>query len=141
MNHEVLRINITNEQSALRIDRRRIRAAVRAILDDHGFTSAIIGIAIVDDEAISRLHGQYLQNPDPTDVLSFLLESADAYLEGEVAVSAETALATARRLGAQADEELLRYVIHGMLHLVGYDDRAPKERAAIRRQERFYLKK
>jgi probable rRNA maturation factor len=137
----VLRINITNEQSILRIDRRRIRSAVRAILKDNGVHSAVVGIAVIDDEAISCLHRQYLQNPDPTDVLSFQLESADAHLEGEVVVSSETALATARRMGLQADEELLLYVIHGTLHLVGYDDRAPKERAAMRRQERFYLKK
>ena len=56
-------------------------------------------------------------------------------------VSAETAIGNAPRYGCTPEDELLRYVIHGTLHLVGHDDATPRKRAAMRRQERKYLRK
>ena len=73
-------------------------------------------------------------------MLSFVLERSEQSLEGEVVVSAETALACAARYKSTPEDELLRYVIHGTLHLVGYDDATPRQRAAMRRKERKYLR-
>ena len=66
----------------------------------------------------------------PTDVLSFVLEDDDGHLEGEVIISADTAAAAAAELGWPPAAEQLLYVIHGMLHLVGYRDKTPDEAAA-----------
>jgi probable rRNA maturation factor len=71
--------------------------------------------------------------------LSFLLERDGNHLEGEVIVSADTALRTATQLNWPAEHELLLYVIHGTLHLVGYDDLQPELHKQMREQERFYL--
>ena len=92
-------------------------------------------MAVVDDATIARLNEQFLQHEGPTDVLSFVLEQAEGGLEGEVVVSAETALRTAPGFGWSAGEELLLYVIHGMLHLAGYDDATPAEKGVMRRRE------
>ena len=86
-------------------------------------------MAVVDDPTIRRLHREYLGEDSPTDVMSFVLERADDYLEGEVVVSAETACAAAPEYGWPAADELLLYVIHGTLHLVGYDDTTPRMRS------------
>ena len=94
---------------------------------------------MVDDATIARLHGEFLGDPEPTDVLSFVLERSPQALEGEVVVSADTAGANAIRYHCTAEEELLLYVIHGMLHLVGHDDATPRKRARMRRREREYL--
>ena len=59
----------------------------------------------------------------PTDVLSFVLDDDDGHLEGEVIISADTAAAAAAEVGWPAAAEQLLYVIHGMLHLVGYRDK------------------
>jgi probable rRNA maturation factor len=132
-------ITITNRRQEIPIDRRRVRQAVRRIFQDARIAEARISIAIVDDPTIAKLHQRFLDDPEPTDVLSFVLEQSPQVLEGEIVVSADTAKATAPRYGCSADEELLRYVIHGVLHLVGYDDTTPKKRAVMRKMESKYL--
>jgi probable rRNA maturation factor len=137
----LITITITNRQKTLRIDRKRIRGAVHAVVQDAGIAEAQIGVAIVDDAAIAKLHDEFLGDPEPTDVLSFVLERSERSLEGEVVVSADTARAFAPRYGCTAEEELLLYVIHGTLHLVGYDDTTPRKRAVMRKREQKYLKR
>jgi probable rRNA maturation factor len=135
----LITIAITNRQKTLPIDRRRMRRVVRQILKDAEIAEARISIAIVDDATIAKLHEQFLDDPGPTDVLSFVLEQSPQMLEGEVVASADTAVAYAPTYKCSAEEELLRYVIHGSLHLVGYDDTTPKKRAVMRKMESKYL--
>jgi probable rRNA maturation factor len=136
---ELITIAIVNRQRKLPVDRRRIRRAILALLEDAGVAEAQVNVAVVDDSAIARLHQQFLGDPQPTDVLSFLLERSSNGLEGEVVVSAETAQTCAPRYHCTATDELLRYVIHGTLHLVGYDDATPRKRAAMKKREGKYL--
>jgi len=135
----VIVIHITNRQKTLPVDRRRMRQAVRAIVRDAGISEATISIAIVDDPTIVKLHQQFLDDPEPTDVLSFVLERSEQSLEGEVVASADTARTCAPRYRSTPEEELLLYVIHGTLHLVGYDDTTPRQRAVMRKKEMEYL--
>ncbi len=109
------------------------------ILDEASIGEAEISVAVVDDPTIHQLNRQYLSHDDPTDVLSFVLERSAERLEGEVVVSADTACRTAPRFAWSAADELLLYVIHGTLHLVGHDDRTPDDRAAMRARERACL--
>jgi probable rRNA maturation factor len=132
-------ITILNHQKLLRLDRPRMRRAAKAILGNAGIRDAQISIAIVDDPTIAKLHDQFLNDPTPTDVLSFLLERSERRLEGEVVVSAETAIAAAPKFRQTPEDELLRYVIHGMLHLIGYDDAARQSRNVMRKREEWYL--
>jgi probable rRNA maturation factor len=134
-----IRVAVANRQRGLLVDRRRIRRAVEAVLRDAGIEDAEISVAVVGDKTIARLHDEFLGDPTPTDVLSFVFERLESRLEGEVVVSADTAQAVAPRFAATAEDELLRYVVHGTLHLVGYDDATPSGRAAMRKQERRYL--
>jgi probable rRNA maturation factor len=135
----LIAIHITNRQKRLSVDRVRMRRAIRAILHDAGMVNAEISVAIVDDPAIALLHGQFLNDPDPTDVLSFVLETSPGGLEGEVVASADTAAASAPNFGCTPEDELLTYVIHGVLHLVGYDDVTPKLRKQMGAKEQEYL--
>jgi hypothetical protein len=77
----LITIAITNRQKALRVDRRRMRCAIRAILHDAGIAEARIGVAVVDDPTIAKLHDEFLNDPEPTDVLSFVLEWSPHVLE------------------------------------------------------------
>jgi probable rRNA maturation factor len=133
-------VQIANEQSHLPVDRRLVRRAVRRVLRDAGLRKARISVAVVDDETIARLNWQYLRHRGPADVLSFLLEQDDG-LEGEVIVGAEAALRTAPHYGWPPHDELLLYVIHGMLHLVGHDDGRPALRAKMQERETEVLEK
>jgi probable rRNA maturation factor len=135
----VIEIEITNEQSRLPIDQQRLRAAVEAVMTGQGVTRATISVAVVDDPSIHTLNARYLQHDYPTDVLSFVLDEGDGYVEGEIIVSADTAATSAARFGWTAHDELLLYVIHGALHLTGHDDHEPADIAEMRRQESHYL--
>lgn len=135
----MIEIEISNEQSRLAIDQERLRAAVAAVLVGQSVSRATISVAVVDDPSIHALNARYLQHDYPTDVLSFVLEEGDGYVEGEIIVSADTAASSAARYGWTAMDELLLYVIHGTLHLTGHDDHEPADITEMRRQEAHYL--
>jgi probable rRNA maturation factor len=135
----MLTIEISNQQDAVSFDAARLEQAARAVLSEAGISEAQLSIAIVDDATIHALNRQYLAHDYPTDVLSFVLEQEPGRLEGEVIASAETAARVAAEYAWSADDELLLYIIHGTLHLVGHDDATDQQRATMRAQERRYL--
>jgi probable rRNA maturation factor len=133
-------VQIADRQNAIPLDRRLLRRAVAKVLRRAGVREAQISLAVVDDDAISQLNWRFLRHRGPADVLSFLLDDRDA-LEGEVVVGAETAVRTAADYGWPPHDELLLYVVHGMLHLVGYDDRTTRQRREMKRGETEVLQK
>jgi probable rRNA maturation factor len=135
----MLSIAIENQQSRLRVDKRLLKKAVRSILADAEIESGEISVAVVDDPTIAQIHAEFLDDDSPTDVLSFVLDDLPGRLEGEIVASADTAIAQAPRYRWTAGQELLLYIIHGVLHLVGYDDTTPKARKVMRKRERHYL--
>ncbi len=123
-------VQIANAQKKVRIPQRKVRRLARRLLGKRG-----LSLAFVTDAAIRRLNRRFLGHDRPTDVLAFRLDPGP--LLGEVVVSAETAAREARRRALPAEEELLRYVAHGILHLLDWDDRRPRDRARMwARQER-----
>jgi len=132
-------IHITNQQHTIAVHDDRWQLAVRKILDDEAIQHACVSIAIVDDSTIHALNRQYLEHDYPTDVLSFVLERDADRLEGEIIASADTAAANAEKFGWSPDDELLLCVIHGTLHLLGYDDQTADARVKMRARERHYL--
>lgn len=135
-----LEIELSNRQTRYAVDARRLKSAARRVLAGEDIRAGSLSLAVVDDEAMQRLNRQYLNHDYATDVLSFLLARDGDRLDGEVIVSADTAAAACEKYGWPAADELLLYVIHGTLHLAGYDDHSPTDIAAMRRRERHYLK-
>ena len=145
-------ISLANEQTALPIDEDSLKRAVAAVLTDAEVTAAEISLAIVTDEVIHDLNIRYLEHDYPTDVLSFPLGDDGNVLAGEIVVSADTAATQALQHSQsqpspvkpwqastvkpwQANNELLLYVVHGALHLVGYGDKSPDSAAEMRAAE------
>lgn len=144
-------VEIDDSQKAFKVDHRRLIDVARAVLAAEQCASATISLAIVDNETIHELNVRYLQHDYPTDVLSFLLEceldehalpipknaprGCGKRLEGDVIVSAEMAKASAAKYRWKPHDELTLYVVHGLLHLCGYDDATAKEQASMRRRE------
>ena len=85
------------------------------------------------------LNRRYLNHDYDTDVLSFLLDEANDQLDGEVIVSADTAIRRAGEFEWSANDELVLYLVHGTLHLTGCDDHSEGDRAQMRRLEIKYL--
>lgn len=136
-----LTIEIADEQQAIPIDEARLKRGVRQVLQAAGMESAEISVAIVDDARMHELNRQYLEHDYPTDVLSFVLDfdEEEQSLDGEIIVSADYAAREAVRYGWSTDAELLLYVIHGCLHLVGYDDTTPEGKQKMREAEAMHL--
>jgi len=135
----VIEIELNNRQSAVEVDPKRLVAGVHKVLHGERIARAEISLAVVDDETICRLNRQYLGHDRATDVLGFVFEHAGDRLEGEIVASAETAARTAAQYDWATADELLLYVIHGALHLVGYDDTTDEDLARMRQRERHYL--
>ncbi len=130
-------IEVSNRQSILVIEPDRLAEAVHAVLVGESVDTACVSLAIVDDPTIHALNRRYLRHDYPTDVLSFVLE--DNPLDGEIIVSAETAIRCAAEYDWNATDELTLYLIHGALHLVGYDDQDEDARREMRQLEQHYL--
>lgn len=140
-------VAIANEQDSLDLDCEFLCAVTRAVLQSEQVNAATISIAIVNDKLMHELNRRHLDHDYPTDVLSFLLHSETSpenslkqlRLDGEVIVSADTALREAASRGVPASEEVALYLVHGLLHLCGYDDQNEADRDKMRAREQIIL--
>lgn len=122
-------IHLTNEQSRVKIPAAKVRRLAAQILGKRN-----LSVAFVTNAAIRKINRQFLQHDFATDVISFPLGTD---LVGELVISAEFAVGEAKARRIPVEEELLRYVAHGILHLLGYDDHRPADKARMwKRQER-----
>ena len=124
-----------------RLDRRALRARAERILREVGHARSELSIALVDDDAMASLNEGYRGVARPTDVLAFsLLEGEGARhrgkLLGDVVIGIETAARQAAERHRALRDELLRLLIHGVLHLLGYDHEEDDEARVMRREER-----
>jgi probable rRNA maturation factor len=136
----MIKVSIASPQHHVRVERGHYRNAVRTVLEAEGIKNAEISVAFVDNATIQRLNRQFLNHDEPTDVLSFPLDKPGT-LEGELVIGAEVALVEARSRGHDVQAELTLYVIHGLLHLCGYDDHTARDARETRRRERLYLER
>jgi probable rRNA maturation factor len=129
-------VDVSDTQSHLAVDPAALARLVREALAAEAVNAATISLAIVDNATIHAINRRHLDHDWPTDVITFCLsDDEDDALAGELIVSAEMAAATASEAGIAARDELALYVVHGLLHLCGYDDSTPAESAAMRRRE------
>lgn len=132
-------VDITDRQKILAISKPWLTRLVKRALGAEGIEQAEIGILLVDDRRIAKLHGEWFDDPTPTDVITFDLSAGDG-LSGDIAVSTETARRMAREFGWTPRQEVAYYVVHGLLHLTGYDDHTPADRRGMRSRERAVMK-
>jgi probable rRNA maturation factor len=134
-------IGIANQHPRLRIDRRGIADAIR-ILDTHadrfagGCPAGDLSIVFLTDETLAQLHGAFLDDPTITDVITFEGNPSLGHA-GEICVSVDAARRQtgAQRSPAAFSHEVMLYVVHGWLHLAGYDDLQPAKKRIMRRAE------
>lgn len=111
---------------------RQITAAIlSSIIRD---TPYEIGIYLVSADEITRINETYLNHQGSTDVISFHYPD-DAVLRGELFISTSDAVQHAKTFKTQWESEVVRYVAHGLLHLIGFDDLSPHDRREMKREE------
>jgi probable rRNA maturation factor len=153
-------VTVHNGHPGLRPDRRAATALIHT-LDAHagkflgGCPPGELSLAFLTDAGLARLHADFLADPSVTDVITFASDPAHN-LAGEICVSADAAARQTRpersrrtrpeggrRAAASKNsfsDELTLYIVHGWLHLAGYDDRAPREKRKMRLAEARALK-
>lgn len=127
------KLSVFDHQRSQKVAARWIQKVARLALPDavKGARSADapllslaeIEVSIVTDEEIGRVHADFLGDPEPTDVITFH--------HGEILVSADTATRRGSEHGNDIDRELALYVVHGLLHLAGWNDEDPAEQKAM----------
>lgn len=141
-------ITIANRHPRLRFDRRAVARAVQ-ILDEQFATAAggarktkflsappgELSLVFLTDAALAQLHADFLDDPTTTDVITFEGDTSLG-VAGEICVSADTAAAFAKKHHGDFSTELTLYVVHGWLHLAGYDDLQPAKKRVMRRAEK-----
>ena len=152
------KVFLCNRQKKNAVCLKTLKHHFLAAMDTLEITDSEISLAIVSDKAIAVLHEKWLGISGPTDVLSFNLSSPkhaqssgdgkqqasgngkQQEIHGEIIASAETASREAHVYSWSPEYELLYYLIHGLLHLIGYDDQTPSARISIRRKERAVMR-
>lgn len=131
-----IEVEVASTQRTLAVDPRWVVEVVRGVLTLEGVSRAAISVLLVGDAAIRVINARHLSHDWATDVISFLLsEPGELALAGELIVSAEMAASTAAELGGETIPELALYLVHGLLHLCGYDDHSDDDVRAMRRRE------
>lgn len=137
-----LTVDVAVEGVRAPIGRERIAEIARAALRAERVTDALVSIALVDRREIARLNRVHLDHRGPTDVISFGFTRAsdrDPFI-GDVYIAPEVARDNARQRRVPVREELARLVVHGVLHVLGYDhpEGADREHSPMwRRQEQI----
>jgi probable rRNA maturation factor len=137
----MIRVSVANPYE-YPLEFQRLKDAAGAVFEGEGVKACKVTLAFVDNAHIHRLNKQFLNHDEPTDVLTFPYTDAGAkVLEGEVAIGYEVAKEYAADRGHDANLELVLYVVHGCLHLCGYNDTDDAGAAEMRKKEREYLTK
>ena len=119
-----------------------MREAVGRAIAGEGFAVVALSIVLADHGAVRTLNRDWLGHDDETDVVSFPLDDEAAgrrEVDGEVYVDLDTAAERAPEFGVPFEHEALRYVLHGLLHLMGHDDTTKDQRDGMRTLEERYL--
>lgn len=136
-------LSLFDHQSALPLDLDRLLAAGRAALPEvlkyPGPEAPVleeleeVEISFISDDAIAQVHAEFLDDPEPTDVITFA--------HGEILISTETAIRQAAEHGQAPDRETALYCIHGLLHLNGHEDHSEEGFQTMRRLQSEILDK
>jgi len=139
---------ILNRQRTKKIDARRLRRIVQELLAGLSLESAELGINLVGEREMTLLNETFLRHGGSTDVITFnhgpladCHPSAETRLHGELFVCVDEAIIQARRFRSTWQTEIVRYIVHGVLHLLGHDDRKAAARRRMKRAENRWLRR
>ncbi|MDN3508863.1 MAG: rRNA maturation RNase YbeY [Candidatus Neptunochlamydia sp.] len=136
-----MNVHTINSQSALNIGLKGVERLVKSFLKWKKVRCHEVMIHFIDKEEITQLHKEYFQDPTPTDCISFSIDSPNETSHGysvlgEVFVCPEVAIEYVHENRGNPYCETTLYIIHGLLHLLGYDDQDDKSRSIMRAQEK-----
>lgn len=138
------RICLFNRQKDLLLSLSEVEQAISFLMDALNISTGEVIFHFVSDWKLRQIHKRFFNNPSSTDCITFPIDPpGDRHnpcpILGEAFVCPKTALAYAKKHEIDPHEELYRYIIHCLLHLIGYDDIAPQDRRKMKRKEKSCL--
>lgn len=135
---------VANEQQDVELDELRIVSLARFVAEEEGIDpQAELSVLLVDRGSMAGLKEKYLSEEGPTDVLAFPMDVEPAYDEpyllGDIVICPDVALEQALDAGWTVTEEIELLLVHGFLHLLGYDHVRPQDAKAMKHRERRIL--
>lgn len=136
-----LQLEVSNQYEQLACPVKATRERVCALEASTAFpiASGELSVVFVTDSVIARIHKDFMGDPSPTDVITFPADTTMDFA-GEIIISVDHARRQAREYSESLNRELSLYLVHGWLHLSGYDDRTVDDRAKMRSAEQKALK-
>ena len=122
------------------LNQTKIQRWIRAVAADYGFSVGEIHYIFCSDEKELEVNRTFLQHDYYTDVITFDYSTEDV-INGDIFISLDTVRSNAEEMGADFKEELMRIIIHGVLHLTGQADKTPETKAEMTRKENLALAK
>ena len=142
-----MNVVITNRQRVQIIDLRLLKKITRALLAELEVEKAEIGICLVAAPEMTRLNETFLKHKGPTDVITFdhsdpssQTPDPSPQIHGEIFICVDEAVLQARQFGTGWQSEVIRYIVHGVLHLLGFDDSSAGVRRKMKREENRLLR-
>jgi probable rRNA maturation factor len=138
-------IDIQDLQNNVKLDKKKIVNYAKSVLRDMGENKAELSLVFVDDSYIKRLNWKYRKVDSTTDVLAFSMReggkalSKNSAVLGDVVISTETAKREAKKRNISIRKEIYLYLLHGILHLLGYDDTKCPAKKIMRAKEKELL--
>lgn len=145
-----LHVTLLNRQRTQKLDLRRLRKVTLTLLGELQIAEAELGVTFVADEEMTLVNETFLQHEGSTDVITFdHLEQSPSpqtpdsrrHLHGELFICVDEAVRQAKRFRTTWQSELVRYVVHGVLHLLGHDDHRAADRLKMKREENRLVRK
>jgi rRNA maturation RNase YbeY len=135
------RLSLANRQNTRAIDLPHLRKLSRHLVESvSGESGYRLALHLVGAHEMTGLNEKFLRHAGSTDVITFDYSApGSGELEGEIFVCVDEAVSQSRRYRRPWTEETVRYFAHGLLHLIGLDDRSPAQRLAMRRRENQIL--
>ncbi len=131
-----LNVSVLNHCRSLRLDRKLLAKVVRFTAAEHGITAGQVELAVFGDKDMARLHKEYLGRRKITDVICFDLAQGDSsQILASLALGGEVARKQARLNRTSINKELALYTVHGLLHVLGYNDAKPADARRMHRRE------
>lgn len=132
-------INNLHPTLKLPLSSKSIKAAISSVMDGEDCVLNEIVLNFVSDSTIKKLNMGYLKHNFYTDIITFPYNDNKTEIEGEIFISLDTVAKNAKIYETGFKRELARVIIHGCLHLAGYNDKTKKQKELIRSKENWYL--
>jgi probable rRNA maturation factor len=134
-------VRVRSHIRSKKINAARIAAIARAVYAAMGARNYSLDIAIIGDRAMRRLNQRFRRKDRTTDVLSFGASLSGGVAGGDIAISLPAAGRNSRAIGHSLDRELCFLIVHGILHILGYDHEQPKDEKVMLRKQRTIIRR